>query len=146
MPRYFTLQQAEKLLPKVEAEIRQAIILKREHDRAEEELNAMLRQVAVAGGMLLDRQALLARRGRRDATAARLGEILEEVQQIGCQVKDLDIGLLDFPTLLDGEEVLLCWKLGETSIEYWHGTTEGFRGRKRIDQQFLDNHQGYPPE
>ena len=142
MPRYFTLQQAQELLPKVENEVRQALVLKREHDRAEEELNKMMRQIAVAGGMLLDRQAMLGHRARRDATAGRLQEILEDIQQLGCQVKDLEIGLLDFPTLLDGEEVLLCWKLGESTIEFWHGTTEGFRGRKRIDQDFLDRHRG----
>ena len=144
MPRYFTVKQAEALLPEVGENIRKAVHLKRENEKAEQELNALLHRVSMAGGMILDRQSLLGMRARRDATAMRLNEILEEVQETGCQVKDLDMGLLDFPTLFRGEEVLLCWRLGETSIEYWHGTNEGFRGRRPIDQEFLDNHRGDP--
>jgi len=144
MPRYFTLREAQQLLPKVEEQVRQAVYLKAEHQKAEEEVNRILHQVMVSGGMLLDRQTLLARRGRRDAMASRLNEIVEEIHSTGCQVKDLDMGLIDFPTLLSGNEVLLCWRLGETSIEYWHGLEEGFRGRRPIDQEFVDNHRGDP--
>ena len=64
------------------------------------------------------------------------------MQEIGCLIKDLDIGLIDFPTTYRGEEVYLCWKLGEPGIEYWHGVDEGFRGRKPIDQDFLDTPPG----
>ena len=60
-------------------------------------------------------------------------QAVEKVQEFGCLVKDLDIGLIDFPTLLKGEEVYLCWKLGEAGIRFWHGVQEGFRGRKPID-------------
>jgi hypothetical protein len=49
---------------------------------------------------------------------------------------------VDFPTLFRGVEVYLCWKLGESGIEFWHGVDEGFRGRKPIDQDFLDHHEG----
>jgi hypothetical protein len=61
---------------------------------------------------------------------------------MGVLVKDLDTGLVDFPTLFRGVEVYLCWKLGENGIEFWHGVEEGFRGRKSIDQDFLDHHEG----
>jgi hypothetical protein len=54
-------------------------------------------------------------------------------------VKDLDTGLVDFPTLFRGQEVYLCWKLGEASIEFWHSVDEGFRGRKAIDRDFRDH-------
>ena len=57
---------------------------------------------------------------------------MEQVQSFGCLIKDLDVGLIDFPTLYRGEEVYLCWKLGEDGIEFWHGVSEGFRGRKKI--------------
>jgi hypothetical protein len=50
------------------------------------------------------------------------------------QVKDLDIGLLDFPCRVNGEIILLCWKLGEEGITHWHGVEEGFAGRKPIDE------------
>jgi hypothetical protein len=142
MPRFFTLNEAEALLPAVREEIRKAIHLKRENEKAEEEMNAFLHKLNVAGGMIPDRQSFLGHRARRDATAMRLNEIITEIHEMGVQVKDLDVGLIDFPTLLRGEEVLLCWKLGEGSIEYWHGTSEGFRGRKKIDRDFIDNHRG----
>jgi len=51
------------------------------------------------------------------------------------QVKDLDIGLLDFPCQVEGEVILLCWKLGEETITHWHSTTEGFASRKPIDDR-----------
>ena len=55
----------------------------------------------------------------------------------GVEVKDLEVGLIDFPTLFRGEEVLLCWRFGEERIEQWHGLTEGFRGKRPIDEEFL---------
>ena len=57
-------------------------------------------------------------------------------------MKDLDTGLVDFPTLFRGQEVYLCWKLGEPSIEYWHSVDQGFRGRKPIDRDFRDHLEG----
>ena len=60
---------------------------------------------------------------------------MAEIDAIGVQVKDLDIGLLDFPCEVDGNTVLLCWKLGESGITHWHGTDEGFAGRKLIDER-----------
>ena len=53
----------------------------------------------------------------------------------GAIVKDLDDGLVDFPALRGGEEVLLCWRLGEDEVAYWHGLEEGFAGRKRLDPE-----------
>ena len=62
--------------------------------------------------------------------------------ETGCLVKDLDKGLVDFPTLFRGEEVYLCWKMDEPAIQFWHSVEEGFSGRKQIDQEFRDNHRG----
>ena len=94
------------------------------------------------GGVSVDRDRALESRDRRDAAAGQLRAAIDEVQEVGCVVKDLDIGLIDFPTTYRGVEVYLCWKLGETAIEYWHSVDEGFRGRKAIDQDFLDHHEG----
>lgn len=142
MPHYFTLEQAEKLLPRVEEQIRQAIHLKQEHQQAQEQIQRIAQQVAFAGGMLVNREELLSWRARRDATAMRLKETIEAIHECGCQIKDLDIGLLDFPTVFRGEEVLLCWRLGEPGIRFWHGLHEGYRGRKQIDREFMENHRG----
>jgi hypothetical protein len=61
---------------------------------------------------------------------------LAEIDSIGVQVKDLEEGLLDFPYVMDGKTVLLCWKLGESTIAHWHTEEEGFAGRKPLDARF----------
>lgn len=78
----------------------------------------------------------------RESSARQLHSAFERIQTFGCLVKDLDIGLLDFPTKYHRKEVYLCWRLGEERIEFWHGIDEGFRGRKPIDAEFLANHEG----
>jgi hypothetical protein len=144
MPRYFTLDQAEQILPKVEAAVRTAIGLKADFQHADESLRDLSRRVMMSGGMVVNRESALLLRQTREDSAERLKEAMEQITEYGCQVKDLDIGLLDFPTLYRGREVLLCWRLGEQRIEYWHGLEEGFRGRKPIDEDFLANHRGDP--
>src|SRR5215471_9173203 len=75
--------------------------------------------------------------GELQATAQRVKDAVAEIDATGVQLKDLDIGLLDFPCRVDGEIILLCWKLGEKAITHWHGTEEGFAGRKPIDERIL---------
>ena len=145
MTRYFTLQQAERLLPKVERALREAIRMKSEYQDAETELRSAMQRVMMLGGVDLNRGAFIELRRRRETGAERLRDVMQEIAEVGCLVKDLDIGLIDFPTLFRGEEVYLCWKLGEPGIAFWHGVEEGFRGRKAIDKEFLDNHGGEPP-
>lgn len=91
------------------------------------------------GGTLIDGRAAVEVRARRETSSKMLRKSLEEILELGVQIKDIDTGLIDFPTRFRGREVYLCWKLGESAIEYWHGE-EGFRGRKPIDRDFLDNH------
>lgn len=145
MPRFFTLTQAAKLLPRVESAIREAIARKSEYDQAEAEWQSFSQRIAEAGGMQVNRSRLLEQKNRREAAALAVKNSIERVQDFGCLVKDLDIGLIDFPTLLKGQEVYLCWKLGESGIQFWHGVQEGFRGRKAIDAEFLEQHQGELP-
>lgn len=66
------------------------------------------------------------------AVAAALARCVEEIHGLGAQVKDIDRGLVDFPALRGGETVLLCWRLGEDAIEYWHDADEGFAGRRSL--------------
>ena len=139
MSRRFTLHEAEELLPSIERLIRSAVAQKSEYQDAEEELESITRRVMVSGGMMVDRDAVGLVRQRLNRAAESLKQLLSEIQETGCVVKDLDIGLVDFPTLFRGREVCLCWRMGETGIRYWHGD-EGFRGRKEIDRDFLDNH------
>jgi hypothetical protein len=145
MPRFFTLQQAEKVLPDVASAIREAISLKVQYERMESERESFSQRVAIMGGVRVDRGRLMEQKDSQEAAAQALRQAVEKVHQFGCLVKDLDIGLIDFPTLFQGEEVYLCWKLGEAGIQFWHGVDEGFRGRKPIDAGFLEHHRGELP-
>jgi hypothetical protein len=138
----FTHAEAQGLLPEVGRLLRHALDAKTEYQEAEKAIEDQSQRVMLMGGVIVDRERALTARSRRDAAAAMLREAIEAVQETGCVVKDLDIGLVDFPTLFRGVEVYLCWKLGEPGIEFWHGVDEGFRGRKPIDREFLDNHRG----
>ena len=78
-----------------------------------------------------------------DAEAARqlylaltdhLSDLKEELDKVGCDLKDYQIGLVDFPGLLDGREVCLCWKLGEEKVAFWHETDVGYSGRQPISE------------
>jgi hypothetical protein len=146
MSKRFTLAEAQSLVPRLERLLRSAISLKTEFSEADGLVREFQSRVTMMGGMTVDRGQVRATRERRESTARQLKTALEQVQEVGCVVKDLDIGLVDFPTLFRGEEVYLCWRLGEAKIEYWHGVEEGFRGRKPIDQAFLENHSGDPPQ
>ena len=142
MPRYFTLEQAERNLPEVERLLRDALYHKSEAQKAHDELEGQTQRIRMSGGVRVDHGKLLDMRSRRDSSTSALQKALEDVSELGAQVKDLDIGLIDFPTLFDEREVYLCWKLGEKSIAFWHSMEDGFRGRKPIDAAFLAGHRG----
>jgi len=142
VPRYFTVSECERLLPQVERALRDALFHKAEYRKAEHELTCTVQHIRTSGGARIDRGSYLALRARRDTSAAALKEAVDQVEQSGALVKDLDIGLIDFLCLYHGREVCLCWKLGEDRIGFWHGTEEGFRGRKPIDDDFLRDHRG----
>ncbi len=142
MSRHFTLTEAERLLPEVDRALRDALFHKAEYQSAEEALNASMQRIRMSGGSRVNPGPILTTRARRDASAGALREIFERIEQIGVLIKDLDIGLIDFLTRYQGREVCLCWKLGEERIRFWHGTDEGYAGRKPIDDEFLENHRG----
>ncbi len=137
MTRLFTFELAVRLLPRVGEALQQAVDLRTEYQSAEEEISAAQHRISMLGGALVDAREFITLRARREASAAQLRQTLESIQGMGCLIKDLDTGLVDFPTRYRGQEVYLCWKLGETELSWWHGTEEGFAGRKRIDADFL---------
>jgi hypothetical protein len=109
------------------------------------ELLAARRAVAIA---LLEAQAAARLRHGPEAERVTMDDTLQEaqlqlvrlverIQTHGCIVKDVDLGLLDFPSLRDGEIINLCWKLGETEVAFWHGLDEGFVARKPIAETRL---------
>ena len=140
MPRYFTLAEAERMLPRVERALRDALFQKSEYETAEHELNRALEKIRMAGGSRVNPGPLLAIRARRDQNVRALKETFASIEEMGVLVKDLEIGLIDFITRYRGHDVCLCWKLGETGITQRHGMEEGFRGRKTIDDEFRRKH------
>ena len=142
MARYFTLEQAERNLPEVERLLRDALYHKAEAQRAHDELEDETQRIRMSGGVRVDHTKILAVRSRRDSSASALQTALEGIGDLGAQVKDLDIGLIDFLTLFENREVCLCWKLGEHGIGFWHSLEDGFRGRKPIDDAFRAGHRG----
>ncbi len=145
MAKLFTRDEAERLLPEIDRLLREAIVQRAEYQQSSQELQAEMQKISMLGGMLVDAQFILALRNRAETSASKLKETLDAIQERGCQIKDLEIGLVDFPTHYQGREVCLCWKLGEERIAFWHGTEEGFAGRKPIDDEFLSGHQGEKP-
>jgi hypothetical protein len=133
--RTFTLEEAKSLLPVLESLLRTAIAGKKVLEEVDAELQALAHRVFLNGGMFLDVVPLARRKAERAKAEQRAKDALAEIDSIGVQVKDIDIGLLDFPCEVEGQIILLCWKLGEKSITHWHGTQEGYAGRKPIDER-----------
>ena len=133
--RTFTLDEAQDLLPVLESLLRACIDGKKLIESADAELQAVAHKVFLNGGMSLDVVHLARRKAEREKAMQRLKDAMAEIDAMGVQVKDLDIGLLDFPCEVDGQVVLLCWKLGEPAITHWHGVSEGFAGRKPVNQK-----------
>ncbi|MGC9946640.1 MAG: DUF2203 domain-containing protein [Bryobacteraceae bacterium] len=146
MSRRFTLWEAERMLPQIGEWMRDAVAMKSQYDDAERAVHALTARITMMGGIVVDRERAAEDKARREVAGQKLRSLLDSFEQSGVVVKDLDKGLVDFPTLFRGEEVYMCWKLDEASIQFWHGAHEGFAGRKAIDQDFLDHHEGEKPQ
>ncbi len=133
--RTFTLEEAQLLLPVLESLLRTAIAGKKVMEEFEAEQQALSHRIFLNGGIFLDVVPLARRKAERVKAEQRAKDALAEIDSIGVQVKDIDIGLLDFPCEVEGQMILLCWKLGEKSITHWHGMQEGFAARKPIDER-----------
>lgn len=132
--RTFTLQEAQVLLPVLRSLLKQAIDGKKLIETIDAEFQELAQRIFLSGGLLVEIGKVAARRSEREKTVQRIKDVVAEMDATGVQVKDLDMGLLDFPCVVDGRTILLCWKLGEDKITHWHGTEEGYAGRKLIDE------------
>lgn len=133
--KYFSRQEAEQLLPVIEASLRQAREEKQALDALQEEFSQAASKIMVLGGSFPPYSDLVKKKSEREQASTRVVDAITKIQETGCVVKDLDEGLVDFPSIIGGQEAFLCWKLGEARIEYWHDLEEGFAGRKPIDPQ-----------
>ena len=136
--RTFTLDEAQTLVPVLESLLKTAIEGKKHADRIEQEFKAVSSRVFLNGGTLLDVAQLAARKRERERQVQKAKDALAEIEATGVLVKDLEIGLLDFPCEVEGRTILLCWKLGEKTIAHWHGANEGYRYRKPIDEKIAN--------
>jgi hypothetical protein len=136
--RTFTLDEAQDLLPVLESLLRKALDGKKLIESIDAELQAVAHLIFMSGGMSVNVVHLASRKAEREKTFQRVKDAMDEIGAMGVQVKDLDIGLLDFPCEVNGQVVLLCWKLGEKSITHWHGVSEGFAGRKPVDSRITN--------
>jgi hypothetical protein len=132
----FTLDEAQSLLPVLESLLKRALEDKQSAEEAESELAGLAQRIYLSGGMRVDATAVAKQRAEMEATLKRVRESIAEIDSIGVQVKDLDGGLLDFPCRVDDQVVLLCWRMGESSIEHWHTLEAGFQGRQPLDDRF----------
>jgi hypothetical protein len=132
----FTLSEAQTLLPVLEALLKKA---QAAGSRAAElglEMQQLSQRIFLSGGMHVNVAQTARRRAEREKALKEATDTVAEIDEIGVQVKDLEKGLLDFPCVMEGKTVLLCWKLGEKEIGFWHTPEEGFAGRKPLDVRF----------
>jgi hypothetical protein len=131
----FTLDEAHALLPVLKSLLKKAMDAKQRAQEIEKAFRDLKHRILLSGGLLVDVAASARDHAELLKSYQEVKDAAAEIHSIGVQVKDLDIGLLDFPCRVDDEIVLLCWKYGEESISHWHGMEEGFAGRKPIDER-----------
>ena len=129
--RHFTPDEANAALADVRPLVERMVEARRAHAAAlerQEELEGHIR----GNGGGIPPATLAEAAAEVDAEGRKLTRIVDELGELGVQVKDVDEGLVDFPALRRGETVLLCWKLGEDEIGYWHGLEDGYAGRRPL--------------
>ncbi len=131
--KYFSRHEAEQLLPMIAEFLKVAQEHKQTVDAAQVELAKASSRIVVLGGSYPPYSDLVKKKAERDEASEKIVETIAKIQETGCLVKDIDEGLIDFPSIIEGQEAFLCWKQGEARIEYWHGLEDGFAGRKRLD-------------
>ena len=132
----FTIDEAQSLLPVLESLLKRAIEGKKAAEEVESGLSELARRIYLSGGMKVDAASVVKQRAEMEGHLKLARESIAEIDAIGVQVKDIETGLLDFPCRLDDQVVLLCWRMGETSIDHWHSVDSGFQGRQPVDERF----------
>ena len=136
MNKTFTLQEAQTLLPVLGALLQRAQESALRAAQLELEMQQLGQRIFLSGGMHVNVVAAARRRGEREKAAQQAKSILAEIDEIGVTVQDLGEGLLDFPCQVEGNAVMLCWKLGEPAITHWHEAEAGSEERKLLDARF----------
>ncbi len=122
--RYFSHSEAEALLSQLSPLLARIKVQKEKID-----IKSKVGEAAERGSKPEDAAVL---RGQIEFMAKDIEELIDQVHGHGCLLKDLSVGLIDFPARIGGKEAYLCWKLGEPSVQFWHGIAEGYTGRKPL--------------
>jgi len=136
-PRLFSLTEAERTRRELEPVLIEAMECRKKLSGLDAELSAVAARIMMMGGILVPHDKLSLVRTEHTRLVQNLKSALDQILETGCLIKDLDVGLLDFPSVIDNEEVYLCWKLGEDRIRFYHRQDEGFAGRKPLDPRDL---------
>ena len=127
----FTLEQAEAMLPQVCDELLAMQACKRELDDLRTDL-VHVAETSTGNGHVKDEDGLGKKRRRAEALVDDLNQRLARINGWGIELKDIDQGLIDFPSSRAGRTIYLCWRLGEERIGWWHEVDAGFAGRQSI--------------
>jgi hypothetical protein len=136
--KLFSLTEAERLRVQLEPVLIEAMEAHRKFMDHEEQLSDLADRIQRSGGLQVPYERVAKSRVERNRLQETVETALERIQSTGCVVKDLEVGLLDFPARIDNQDVYLCWKLGEDRIRFYHAQDEGFSGRKPIDPRDAD--------
>jgi hypothetical protein len=131
--RLFTLTEAERARKELEPFLVEAMDCHKKLSGLESDLSAVAARIMMMGGVIVPYEKLAKVRMEHTHIAETLKSALNRILETGCVIKDLEIGLLDFPAVINNQDVYLCWKLGEDRIRFYHRQDEGFSGRKPLD-------------
>jgi len=125
----FTVDEANQILPLVRSIVRDVVNDFRELRGAGRERRALEVETSGSRGA---QQHIEELKEKVSGFSARIESYLRELSDLGLEVRDLELGLVDFPTLIDGEPAYLSWRLGETKVSWWHPADKGFSERTRV--------------
>ncbi len=128
----FTLTEAERTRAEVEPLLLEAMAARRRMIELDQQLGSLAERIQRQGGLAVSYDSAAKLRMDHDAFIDSIQSSLDAIHATGCQVKDLDTGLLDFPGRINGQDICYCWRVGEERIRFYHGQDEGFSGRKPI--------------
>lgn len=132
---FYTISEANALLPVVKLELERLQAIKGEFGEKYEQLHKLKAYHTQYGVVPEDEDPYFTLECEMDFLQVEANTILQSFERKDVQLKDLDTGLVDFPAMLGGEEVLLCWRQGEERVEHYHGLYDGFAGRKRLAEE-----------
>src|SRR5271156_3971420 len=135
--RIFTLTEAERARRDLEPFLLEAIACRKKLSGIDDHFSAVSARIMMMGGVLVPYEKLAKLRLEHTGLTSTMKSSLERILETGCVIKDLDVGLLDFPAIIDNLEFNFCLKLGEDLISFYPRQDEGFAGRRPLDPRDL---------